>query len=39
MFSRAGAVEGNRHIITVYADPVEQIVPGVMQTEVNDAAV
>jgi len=27
---------GGRHIITV-EDPVEQIVPGVMQTEVNDA--
>jgi type II secretory ATPase GspE/PulE/Tfp pilus assembly ATPase PilB-like protein len=31
------AAEGNRHIITV-EDPVEQIVPGVMQTEVNDAS-
>lgn len=27
---------GGRHIITV-EDPVEQIVPGIMQTEVNDA--
>ena len=27
---------GGRHIITV-EDPVEQVVPGVMQTEVNDA--
>jgi len=31
------AAEGNRHIITV-EDPVEQIVPGVMQTEVNEAS-
>jgi len=30
------ATTGGRHIITV-EDPVEQIVPGVMQTEVNDA--
>jgi len=30
------AAGGNRHIITV-EDPVEQIVPGVMQTEVNEA--
>jgi type II secretory ATPase GspE/PulE/Tfp pilus assembly ATPase PilB-like protein len=30
------AEAGGRHIITV-EDPVEQIVPGVMQTEVNDA--
>jgi type II secretory ATPase GspE/PulE/Tfp pilus assembly ATPase PilB-like protein len=28
--------EGGRHIITV-EDPVEQIIPGVMQTEVNEA--
>jgi type II secretory ATPase GspE/PulE/Tfp pilus assembly ATPase PilB-like protein len=28
---------GGRHIITV-EDPVEQIIPGVMQTEVNEAA-
>lgn len=28
---------GGRHIITV-EDPVEQIVPGIMQTEVNEAA-
>jgi type II secretory ATPase GspE/PulE/Tfp pilus assembly ATPase PilB-like protein len=27
---------GSRHIITV-EDPVEQIIPGIMQTEVNDA--
>jgi general secretion pathway protein E len=30
------AVSGGRHIITV-EDPAEQIVPGVMQTEVNEA--
>ncbi|MBI3877205.1 MAG: Flp pilus assembly complex ATPase component TadA [Verrucomicrobia bacterium] len=30
------AALGGRHVITV-EDPVEQIVPGVMQTEVNDA--
>lgn len=30
------AGQGGRHIITV-EDPVEQIVPGVMQTEVNEA--
>jgi general secretion pathway protein E len=29
------AAPGDRHIITI-EDPVEQIVPGVMQTEVND---
>lgn len=28
--------QGGRHIITV-EDPVEQIIPGIMQTEVNDA--
>jgi general secretion pathway protein E len=28
---------GGRHIITI-EDPVEQVIPGVMQTEVNDAA-
>ncbi|MEW6303685.1 MAG: ATPase, T2SS/T4P/T4SS family [Verrucomicrobiota bacterium] len=33
---RALAAQGGRHIITV-EDPVEQIVPGVMQTEVNEA--
>jgi type II secretory ATPase GspE/PulE/Tfp pilus assembly ATPase PilB-like protein len=33
---RALAEPGDRHIITV-EDPVEQIVPGVMQTEVNEA--
>jgi type II secretory ATPase GspE/PulE/Tfp pilus assembly ATPase PilB-like protein len=32
----AMATDGSRHIITV-EDPVEQIVPGVMQTEVNEA--
>ena len=30
------AEQGGRHIITV-EDPVEQIVPGIMQTEVNEA--
>jgi Type II secretory pathway, ATPase PulE/Tfp pilus assembly pathway, ATPase PilB len=30
------ALRGGRHIITV-EDPVEQIIPGVMQTEVNEA--
>src|SRR5262249_40318482 len=30
------AEQGGRHIITV-EDPVEQIIPGVMQTEVNEA--
>jgi general secretion pathway protein E len=30
------AASGGRHIITV-EDPVEQIVPGVMQTEINEA--
>jgi type II secretory ATPase GspE/PulE/Tfp pilus assembly ATPase PilB-like protein len=30
------AAQGGRHIITV-EDPVEQILPGIMQTEVNDA--
>jgi type II secretory ATPase GspE/PulE/Tfp pilus assembly ATPase PilB-like protein len=30
------AAQGGRHIITV-EDPVEQIIPGVMQTEVNEA--
>lgn len=33
---RALAESGGRHIITI-EDPVEQIVPGVMQTEVNEA--
>ena len=33
---RALAEPGGRHIITI-EDPVEQIVPGVMQTEVNEA--
>jgi len=33
---RALAEMGGRHIITI-EDPVEQIVPGVMQTEVNEA--
>lgn len=33
---RALLAQGGRHIITV-EDPVEQILPGVMQTEVNDA--
>lgn len=33
---RALAEPGDRHIITI-EDPVEQIVPGVMQTEVNEA--
>lgn len=33
---QALATPGDRHIITV-EDPVEQIVPGVMQTEVNEA--
>jgi type II secretory ATPase GspE/PulE/Tfp pilus assembly ATPase PilB-like protein len=33
---RALAEAGGRHIITV-EDPVEQLVPGVMQTEVNEA--
>ncbi len=33
---RALAELGGRHIITV-EDPVEQIVPGIMQTEVNEA--
>ncbi|MGA3179936.1 MAG: ATPase, T2SS/T4P/T4SS family [Verrucomicrobiota bacterium] len=33
---RALAETGGRHIITI-EDPVEQIVPGVMQTEVNEA--
>ena len=31
------AAEGGRHIITV-EDPVEQVIPGLMQTEVNEAA-
>ena len=30
------AKEGGRHVITV-EDPVEQLVPGIMQTEVNEA--
>jgi general secretion pathway protein E len=30
------AAQGGRHLITV-EDPVEQVVPGVMQTEVNEA--
>ncbi len=30
------AAQGGRHIITI-EDPVEQIIPGVMQTEVNEA--
>jgi len=30
------AESGGRHVITV-EDPVEQIVPGIMQTEVNEA--
>src|SRR4051812_29756430 len=30
------AASGGRHIITV-EDPVEQVLPGIMQTEVNDA--
>jgi type II secretory ATPase GspE/PulE/Tfp pilus assembly ATPase PilB-like protein len=30
------AAQGGRHVITV-EDPVEQIIPGVMQTEVNEA--
>lgn len=30
------AARGGRHIITV-EDPVEQVLPGIMQTEVNDA--
>lgn len=33
---RALAEPGERHVITV-EDPVEQIVPGIMQTEVNEA--
>ncbi len=33
---RALAAEAVRHVITV-EDPVEQIIPGVMQTEVNEA--
>lgn len=33
---RALAESGGRHVITV-EDPVEQIVPGIMQTEVNEA--
>lgn len=33
---RALAAQGGRHIITV-EDPAEQIIPGVMQTEVNEA--
>ena len=33
---RALLAQGGRHIITV-EDPVEQILPGVMQTEVNEA--
>jgi type II secretory ATPase GspE/PulE/Tfp pilus assembly ATPase PilB-like protein len=33
---RALAEPGGRHIITI-EDPVEQIIPGVMQTEVNEA--
>jgi len=33
---RSLAESGGRHIITI-EDPVEQIVPGVMQTEVNEA--
>jgi general secretion pathway protein E len=31
------AAEGGRHVITV-EDPVEQVIPGLMQTEVNEAA-
>src|SRR6185436_736776 len=30
------AAQGGRHVITI-EDPVEQIIPGVMQTEVNEA--
>ncbi len=30
------AEQGGRHVITI-EDPVEQIIPGIMQTEVNDA--
>ena len=30
------ATQGGRHVITI-EDPVEQIIPGVMQTEVNEA--
>ena len=30
------AAQGGRHVITV-EDPVEQIIPGIMQTEVNEA--
>ena len=33
---RAMAESGGRHIITI-EDPVEQIIPGVMQTEINEA--
>jgi general secretion pathway protein E len=33
---RALANPGDRHVITI-EDPVEQIVPGIMQTEVNEA--
>jgi type II secretory ATPase GspE/PulE/Tfp pilus assembly ATPase PilB-like protein len=33
---RALAQPGDRHVITI-EDPVEQIVPGVMQTEINEA--
>ena len=33
---RALAKSGDRHVITI-EDPVEQIIPGVMQTEVNEA--
>ncbi|MGZ5527041.1 MAG: GspE/PulE family protein [Limisphaerales bacterium] len=33
---RALAQPGERHVITI-EDPVEQIIPGVMQTEVNEA--
>lgn len=31
------AAQGGRHVITI-EDPAEQIVPGIMQTEVNEAA-
>lgn len=33
---RALAESGGRHIITI-EDPVEQIIPGIMQTEINEA--
>lgn len=33
---RALAKSGDRHVITI-EDPVEQIIPGIMQTEVNEA--